>query len=272
MNNTLMVSMRESHPQSRSNHSIRRARSILIEFGLNTSTHGIPGVARSESIPNRIFWTVFTLIFAGIMGYFVTESILNFFKYPTHTLVSIIDDSSQKFPAVSICNYSPIRYDLFIDTFLNYTNSTDWADLNNLSFTEIQRIQIQDFFRYKLNNNESIVEYFFTLENMLIKCRYNQLECTIDDFVSFVDARYGLCYTFNARADHIRNGTLYKLAENGEWGLLELELYIHSHQYVPHWSSGNSGKKYSEEVNYVIFIFHVSTTDLFSCWHSGSDS
>ena len=33
---------------------MRRRRSILQEFSVNTSTHGIPGIARSESVTNRI--------------------------------------------------------------------------------------------------------------------------------------------------------------------------------------------------------------------------
>ena len=215
----------------------QQARSIIREFSLNTSTHGIPGIARSESVSNRVFWTISTLIFTGVMVYFITESIIDFLEYPTQTSVSIIDDSSQKFPAVSICNYSPLRYDLFIEDFLNYTYSLNLTNITNYTSKE-QFMKIRDFFQYKLNKNESVNGYFFTLENMLITCKYNQLNCSKEDFISFSDARYGNCYTFNAKANQIRNGTLYSLAQNGDWGIFELELYVHSHQYIPYWSSG----------------------------------
>ncbi|CAF1003104.1 unnamed protein product [Adineta steineri] len=216
--------------------SHRRARSIIREFSLNTSTHGIPGIARSQSIPNRIFWAISTFIFAGAMAYFITESILDFLQYPTQTLVSVIDDSSQAFPAVSICNYSPLRQDLFMKDFLNYTDGLNLTNTTNYTMMEKQSILIQDFFQYKLNRNESMTDYFFTLENMLISCKFNQLDCYKEDFIAFSDARYGNCYTFNAKASQIRNGTVYKLSENGDWGFLELELYVHSQQYVPYWS------------------------------------
>ncbi|CAF3708227.1 unnamed protein product [Rotaria sp. Silwood1] len=235
-NNILMVSPVDANAY-KTDRSRRRARSIIREFSLNTSTHGIPGIARSQSLPNRIFWTISTLTFTGVMAYFITESILNFLEYPTQTLVSVIDDSTQKFPAVSICNYSPLRYDLFIKDFLKYTDGLNLTNTTNYTLTEKQFMQIEDFFHYKLNRNESMNGYFFTLENMLIKCKFNQLNCYKEDFISFSDARYGNCYTFNAKANHIRNGTLYGLAENGDWGVLELELYVHSQQYVPYWSS-----------------------------------
>ncbi|CAF1035211.1 unnamed protein product [Adineta steineri] len=123
-NNTAMINPM-SADACKNGPSHRRARSIIREFSLNTSTHGIPGIARSQSILNRIFWAISTLIFA---------------------------------------------------------------------------------------------------------------DCYKEDFIAFSDARYGNCYTFNAKASQIRNGTVYKLSENGDWGFLELELYVHSQQYVPYWS------------------------------------
>ena len=171
--------------------SHRRARSIIREFGLNTSTYGIPGFARSENVPNRVFWTISTIVFTGVMGYFITESILNLLQYPTQTLMTVIDDSTQNFPAISICNSSSLLYDLFIKDFLNYTDGLSLTNASNYTFAEKQMMQIQDFFHYKLNKNESMNGYFFTLENMLIKCKFNQLNCNKKDFISFSDARYG---------------------------------------------------------------------------------
>ena len=218
--------------------SRQRARSIVREFSLNTSTHGIPGIARSQTVTNRVFWTISTIIFAGVMTYFITESILNFFQYPTQVSIGVVDDPIQSFPAVSICNYSPFRYDLFVDDFLNYTNTPNATYSANLTLAERKVLQIQDFVRYKLNRNESVTQYFFTLDNLLIKCTFNDLECSKEDFISFSNALYGNCYTFNAKSPYIRNGSLYSLAQNGVWGILKLDLYAHSNQYVPYWSSG----------------------------------
>ncbi|CAF1499272.1 unnamed protein product [Rotaria sordida] len=136
----------------------RRTGSIIKEFSLNTSTHGIPGIARSQSIQNRIFWCISTLIFTGVMIFFITQSIREYFEYPSQTSVSIAVGWPQAFPAVTICNYSPLRYDRFIGPFLNYTNTlnlTNTTDTTNFTFA--QSLYINDFLVYKLNQATRMV-------------------------------------------------------------------------------------------------------------------
>ncbi|CAF1331132.1 unnamed protein product [Rotaria sordida] len=136
----------------------RGTRSIIREFSLNTSTHGIPGIARSRSIQNRIFWCISTLIFTGVMIFFITQSIRAYFEYPSQTSVSIAVEWPQAFPAVTICNYSPLRYDRFIGSFLNYTNTlnlTNTTDTTNFTFA--QSLYINDFLIYKLNQATGMV-------------------------------------------------------------------------------------------------------------------
>ncbi|UJR17382.1 hypothetical protein I4U23_004277 [Adineta vaga] len=217
-----------------------RRRSIIREFSLNTTAHGIPGIARSKSIPNRIFWTISTLVFTGILLYFVIESVKGYFSYPSQTLISSSQEWPLVFPAVTICNYSPLRFDLFMKPFLNYTNSLNLTNSNDtIRITRIQASYIRDFFQYKLNRGESLNEYFFSLSSMLISCFYNELKCSKDDFTPFVSYLYGLCYTFNAKNKKIRNGSLFFNSDNGALGLLSLQLYTHSHQYVPYLSDAS---------------------------------
>lgn len=216
-----------------------RRRSIIREFSLNTTAHGIPGIARSQSIPNRIFWTFSSIIFTGIMIYFITESIRAYFRYPTQTLVTAVDEWPQPFPAVSICNYSPLRRDRFIQPFLNYLYSRNLTDTTNIStITRQQASYIRDFLQYKLNRGESLDDYLFPLSSILMSCVYNGQNCSADDFTSFLSPFYGLCYTINAENQRIRNGTIFYNTDNGAFGLLQLQLYTHSHQYIPYFTDG----------------------------------
>ena len=214
-------------------------RLIIQEFALTTSTHGIPGIARSQSHHNRFFWAISLLAFTGIMTYFIAESIQAYFAYPTQTLVSIAEENNPLFPAVTFCNYSPLRYDRFIQPFLDYTNGLNLTNTNDTtSFSESQAGYIRDFFQYKLNRGESLEDYFYSLDSMLISCKYNSLNCSKEDFLTSISSRYGYCYTFNAKSHQIRNGTLFKSGTNGEWGNLRIDLYVHSHQAVPYFSDG----------------------------------
>ncbi|CAF4092703.1 unnamed protein product [Rotaria sordida] len=178
----------------------RRRRSIIREFSLNTSTHGIPGIARSQNIHNRIFWIVSTLIFTGIMLFFIVESMKAYFNYPTQTSVSFIVERSQAFPAVSICNFSPIRFDNFIEPFLNFTKSRNLTYTNDTSTISIELVPyITEFVQNLLNDSEPVTSYFFPLNSMLISCLYNGQRCQANDFIPFFSSSFGRCYTFNAK-------------------------------------------------------------------------
>ncbi|CAF4665308.1 unnamed protein product [Rotaria sp. Silwood2] len=208
-------------------------RSIIREFALNTSAHGIPGIARSQSIKNRIFWSISFVIFSGITLYFVIQTIREYFQYSTQTSINIVSEWPQNFPAFTICNVARIRYDQFIVTFLNYTNELNVTNTNDTtSFSLLQAKYVNEFFRMKTNQNESLNMYFFPLSSMLIKCIFNNKNCSASDFTSFSSSSYGLCYTLNTKLKNMTN--VRKSNEYGGSGKLELSFYVHSHQYVPY--------------------------------------
>lgn len=217
-----------------------RRRSILREFSLNTSAHGIPGIARSENWLNRCFWSVIFILFTGIMTYFVVGSIRAYFAYPTQTSVTITDDWPQFFPAFTLCNLSPIRYDRFIESFSMYHNFTFTPNIEDPnSFPKTHIPYISKFFQEKINKNETIVPYFFQLSSMLMKCTFNDQDCSFNDFTPFTSSAYGLCYMFNAKMKSVPNGGIRYSHQNGGTGRLSLQLYVHSHQYVPYLADGN---------------------------------
>jgi len=224
-----------------------RRRSIIREFAINTSTNGIPSIAKSESIHNRIFWTLSFLIFTGIMMYFLVENIIAYFGYPTQTAVSFVVARSQPFPAVSICNYSPFRYDVFIEPFLNYTNSLNVTDTNDTStITAIQSAYIDDFIQILINSGQPPAKYCFPLESMLLNCLYNGATCQATDFISFFSSDYGLCYTFNAQLKS-NQSNIRQTTDNGGSGKLELSLYAQSQDYVPYAAAGTFNNTFSRK-------------------------
>jgi len=207
-----------------------RRRSIILEFGLNTTAHGIPRIARSQSLPNRLFWSVCTIGFTSIMLYSVIQSIRAYFDYKTQTSISVDFEWPQYFPAFSICNLSPIRFDRFIEPFINYTNSRNLTKTNDTNFiSSYQATFIYEFIQFTINNNGPLREFMYPLSSMLIQCKYNEFTCTAKDFLTFISPSYGLCYTFNAK---VKNESIRYLNDNGGYGKLELRLYAHSHQYV----------------------------------------
>ena len=211
-----------------------RRRSIVREFALNTSTHGIPRIASAQTKHNRLFWTISLLIFTGVMLYFIVTSIQEYFEYPTQTLVSLVQDSGQSFAAVTICSYSSIRFDRFMEPFIQYTNERNLTDTNDTSVLTREQLQYTvDFFIDYVNRNQSVKEFLYPMEELLISCTYNSLNCTAADFVQFEASEHGLCHTFNGKANHIRNGSLFSATDYGKDGTLVLQLYSRSHPALP---------------------------------------
>jgi hypothetical protein len=216
---------------------VRRRRSIIREFGLNTSTHGIPGIARSRSIQNTIFWSVCFTVFAAITLYFVAREIRSYFDYATQTSVTMVNEWPQLFPAFTICNLVPVRYDRFIGPFLDYIGALNRTDMNDsTSITALEAKYIGDFFQVKINRNESLDDFFYPLSAMLIRCVFNGRPCSAQNFTSFLSSSYGRCYTFNAKVKN--TGNVRYSDEYGGPGNLNLRLYVHSHQYVPYFKEG----------------------------------
>lgn len=103
--------------------------------------------------------------------------------------------------------------------------------------------------------------YFYSLSLILYKCTYNSVQCSTEDFISFTSASYGLCYTFNAKMKNNNNKSVRYGNEYGDDGILDLELYVHSYQYVPYnWN----GKYVINLSNGIFFSFRF--------WYNGSST
>ncbi|CAF3908916.1 unnamed protein product [Rotaria sordida] len=185
-------------------------RSIIREFCLNTSTHALPGIARSETI-------------------------VAYLKYPTQIDVSYVSEWRQYFSAFSLCNASPFRFDKFKEPFFNYIKTRNLTDSNDTTtLSPFQAHYIRDFLIDKINRNESLKPLFYPLSSMLSTCSFNVVPWLETDFLPFISSTYGLCYTFNAKLKYSNNDSIRYGNKNGADGNLKLGLYVHNHQYVPY--------------------------------------
>ena len=214
-------------------------RSIMREFLLNTSAHALPWIARSKSIQNRIFWSISFIVFTGIMIFFVIRAIMDYYEYPTKFNTNFVEEWPQYFPAVSICHASAIRLDRLLGPYLNYTKS---LNLNVSNDTKIWSSQdasyIHGFIAEKLNRNESLLNYYFSLSSMMQSCSFNSEPCSAADFISFLSPSFGLCHTFNARLKNSSNDSVRYASQHGGDGKLDMIFYIHHHQHIPFLEEG----------------------------------
>ena len=227
----------------------RRRRSIIHEFCLNTSTHALPGIARSLSWHNRLFWSISFACASGLMLFLIVQSIRAYLAYPTQIGLDIVTEWPQYFPAFSFCNVGILRFDQFFQPFVDFMNVLNLTNTNDTStWTPAQASYMMRFILFQFNANRSMEPFFYSLPSMLYRCSYNGQPCSASDFIPFTST-YGSCYTFNARLKNTSEDSLRYGNENGGAGKLELGLYVHSHQYVPYLSDGEFQVSFAQLVH-----------------------
>lgn len=85
-------------------------KAILDEFIGNTTTHGLPRIISNQySILIRVFWSLVTLTFFAVLCFQGTSLVIDYFKRPLSTKLTIVTQSKLDFPAVTICNLNMMR-------------------------------------------------------------------------------------------------------------------------------------------------------------------
>lgn len=215
-----------------------RRRSIIHEFCVNTTAHGLPSIANSTSLPHCLFWSVVFLGFAGLLIYFLVTAILAYYAYPTSIDIEIVSEWPQVFPAFSFCNYAPFIGDNFLQSFRNYSILNNLTNTNGTTEYQPTYNDIATFLISSANKNESTDPFDFPISAMLISCQFNNVPCSANNFIKFVSPDYGACYTFNAKLKNTTDSSLLLANQYGGDGVLSLSFFIHGYQYLKNFVDG----------------------------------
>lgn len=214
---------------------IRELRERLREWAVKSTFHAIPSIVQNEKSIIKIIWVLFLLISSSYCGYGIVKSFQDYFKYEVNTLISTERVDSLEFPTITICNKNPFRIEpgsfVLMDKFkyiINHYFSVDFFDYNDpltiLTFLEYVTQSI------KHNSNltlEEKIKIGFNIEDMLVNCRYNNLECSYKAFHLFYSETHGNCYKFNSGLAN--DGTPMRIVSTSSPGrtmALKLELFL----------------------------------------------
>jgi hypothetical protein len=128
----------------------------------------------SPHIILKIFLFTYLCASTGYASYLTIQSIMSYLEYAVSTISRTYFETPTDFPKVTFCNvnYYQTKYAYYMTSDLTL-NSTD-------------------------EEKKSIGHY---LEDILIECWFNNVECNASDFVWSFDEAYGNCYTFNTGHD-----------------------------------------------------------------------
>ena len=228
--------------------------SIIREWALQSSSHGIPNIARAGKISFlKFLWTICFLISLSYSLYLVSESLIEFTSRPYITSQSLIEETPTQFPTVLICSLNALN-----------NKNTQVLKLAELLEKQFESLQLKNFNGIYSDIMSTAFKSFlidlpdsakksagYQLKDMLISCYFNNVECNVTDFKWIFVFDYVNCYAFNAKGNKFSG-------HDGFYYGLKLELYI---------ENGNSSRhglySMSRGLRYMIYNYTVVTPFIF---------
>lgn len=201
----------------------KELKTLLIEWASNSTSHGIPNIAKTDRIYLKILWLIFFLLSSSFCFYLIIKCLIEYSQYPVLTNIQLITETPTQFPAITICNLNTLK------TF-NSSIYNQLAVLENKSSIYLKKFNSLVYTRFVLRTVKAYMKhldleqkksYGIDLEEMLMSCRYNGENCNKYDFKWFFSYDYGNCYTFNFNQSNLKY-----VGKNGVRNGLILELYI----------------------------------------------
>lgn len=204
---------------------------------IQTSTiHGLGNIFVGKSKIRRFLWLV--IVLGAVIG--CTHNIIDRIVYlasgPTVTNVSILEPSSIKFPAVTLCNLNLIKRSFLESASMDeklyklikkalYAQGIITNEECNEQFNHLEAEHD------RVGQNLSFPDLLWygrhTAEEMIFTCRFADKNCDASNFVPSLTPTGGVCYTFNSRKEkqkRMSNGTGIRFA-------LSLVVYVQQHEY-----------------------------------------
>lgn len=225
---------------------------ILYNFSQSTTMHGVQFVG--DATTNKLRRCIWLILVFGMNVVFIMLLVLRFAYFvqrPVSTKVSIEHTTSLPFPAVTLCNFNKYKKSRTENnTYWDFTQHPDYRNfvtslmvrrdpketLAIIDAVDKSQMWAQIFFN-STEPPESYKLFGHLIEDMAIRCRYQDQDFNCSSEFTQVVTSFGLCYTFNS------NGTLHAL-KGGSYSGLSLILRVEHEDYmIGQISSGSTGIK-----------------------------
>jgi hypothetical protein len=185
---------------------------LLKETLCNSVAQAILNLIETPHKLLKLFLFTIVTCSTGMAGYMVINSIINYYAYRVVTTSRTYHEIPALFPKVTFCNLNKYTTE--------YGFKTD-----DVNLTISQR---------KLLGHD--------LDDILIHCEFNFVECNSSDFVWSFDEAYGNCYSFNSGFDSKGNKVDLKQSAfvGSDYGLY-MELYVNFYEKLTKSNSRQHG-------------------------------
>ena len=213
---------------------------ITKEVLLNSTSHGLPNILRSESLTIKIVWAIFLVASTALCSYLCIQSILAYYKYDVTAKTRKIYESPTLFPTIAICTKQIYSTENGLDFLKKVIKKYKYADIFNDSVYAEYKYDMPSL-NYYTNNlfssasidlldknitDEQKKSFQYKLEDILIECNFNEIpdNCTVENFYWEYDNVLSNCYSIN---HHKSNSEVFKHAKfSGDGSGLKLTLFM----------------------------------------------
>lgn len=170
---------------------------VIKKVASQSTIHQVSKIAKTQSTKRRVIWTLLVLLAAALAIFHIYVAIKSFLHYPVFQITSIKrNEEPVDFPAISLCYQHPMIF-----TQMNLTQRNmlkEWYDfLDSANFGNHTRLMASAQTLYD-NFPDIKSSNTYSLNNMVVNCRYNNQPCEIPSDLKLWNAENNYnCFTLN---------------------------------------------------------------------------
>jgi hypothetical protein len=230
------------------------------KWSLSVSFHCYPKIFARTSLPLRLLWILFLVVFSILTFKLVFRGIYEYLEYDVVSKIRAFNEKLSPFPTITICNANPFgtrEAEVLIKNAYDQPKNEEIFD-NELLLKSSQL----DLALMNMEYNKNIVlehTYNMTDEDkrklgfsiqQIQSCYFNEVECNFnEDFNWFYSFKWGSCYQFNSGKNSTlplkqtklggRNyglglfiGPLYNLNKYPTYHSTGLRIFVHNNSFL----------------------------------------
>jgi hypothetical protein len=214
----------------------------LTECAQNSTSHGLPNIARARNNLVRFIWVVCFLAMSGLCSWLILESVCEYLEYKANSKIKIVTEIPMDMPVIDICNLNAFSTQNGSDFLLQRTkhhftaNISNYHELIQRNFTYNDMRTFIQTIKSEIANpkfpEEKKKAIGLRLDEMIISCQFNLENCRLDEeFIWYYSRSFGNCFKYNTGYFIKKDGSkvsidLKKSLVSGNKNGFQIELFV----------------------------------------------
>ncbi|CAF0780208.1 unnamed protein product [Brachionus calyciflorus] len=178
----------------------RKLISVIEDGLLNSTSHGIPNIIRSDNLILRVMWILFTVISTTLCSYMIVQNIINYFSFETTNKIQIHTETNSIFPAITICNLNFFTSEYSVQFIKNLALDTE-SDSAYFSYSQYYT------YMHTVSTSEELIsnshKFGDSFEKLILHCQLLTIDCKNKEYWNYYyHQMYGNCYQINAKKEN----------------------------------------------------------------------